>query len=250
MEIELITQITEYLLNSMIEKNHPWLHYTRFNIGTNGILYFNPKVQEYFNKFHAVTSIGISIDGNKELHDSCRIDLNGNGSYDRAIAAVHHYKETYHEMPGVKMTLSPDNISYLYDAVVNLIQEGYPEIYLNCVYEEGWNWDHAHILYTEMIKLSDYIIDNKYNETVHISLFDETFFVPNDENEQNWCGGVGDTMFALSPEGEYYICIRYMESSLNGEQRPLKLGSVYTGYLTNLEDKENYNLFQNITKSS
>lgn len=251
MEIELISQIAEYLIDTMIKNNHPWLHYTRFNIGTNGILYFDPRVQEFLRKFHALTSIGISIDGNKELHDACRIDLNGNGSYDRAIAAVHHYKDTYGEMPGIKMTLSPDNISYLYNAVKNLLNEGYTEIFLNCVYEEGWNWEHAHILYSEMIKLSDYIIDRKYNETVYISLFDEDFFIPNrKEDDKNWCGGVGNSMFAIDPKGDYYACIRYMESSLNGEQRPLKLGSVDTGYLSTEEEKENYNLLQNITKSS
>jgi sulfatase maturation enzyme AslB (radical SAM superfamily) len=32
--------------------------------------------------------MGISIDGNKQLHDTCRVDINGNGSYDIAIASV------------------------------------------------------------------------------------------------------------------------------------------------------------------
>jgi sulfatase maturation enzyme AslB (radical SAM superfamily) len=76
----------------MIELNHPWLYYSICNICSNGILYTTPKVQEYFKNYGFLTHLSISIDGNKELHDSCRIDLNGNGSYDRAIEAVKLYR--------------------------------------------------------------------------------------------------------------------------------------------------------------
>ena len=34
------------------------------------------------------------------------------------------------------------------------------------------------------------------------------------END-NWCGGTEDVMLSLNYKGEYYTCIRYMESSLN-----------------------------------
>jgi sulfatase maturation enzyme AslB (radical SAM superfamily) len=93
MEIELISQIVEYAFNTMIEMDHPWLYHTRVSLCSNGILYNTPKVQEFFRKYNFITHLSISIDGNKELHDSCRIDLNGNGSYDRAIEAVHLYRD-------------------------------------------------------------------------------------------------------------------------------------------------------------
>jgi sulfatase maturation enzyme AslB (radical SAM superfamily) len=121
-------------------------------------------------------SFCVSIDGNKELHDSCRIDLNGKGSYDRAIAAVHHYREHYDHGITSKMTLAPSNIHYTYDAIVNLINEGYDEIFLNCVFEKGWELSHAKIFYNELIKLADYIIDNNLNDKVYISLFEEKYF--------------------------------------------------------------------------
>ena len=59
----------------MIEIDHPWLFYTKFSICSNGLLYNTLKVQEFFNKYNKLISFTISIDGNKELHDSCRIDL-------------------------------------------------------------------------------------------------------------------------------------------------------------------------------
>jgi hypothetical protein len=38
-----------------------------------------------------------------------------------------------------------------------------------------------------------------------------------DENDNdNWCGGVGDTNLAINYTGNFFPCLRYMESSLNG----------------------------------
>jgi len=81
------------------------------------------------------------------LHDTCRIDLSGNGTYDRAIAAVHDHKEKFGFMPSTKMTIAPNNINYLYEAVLNLINEEYQTINLNCVFENVWNINSAKILY-------------------------------------------------------------------------------------------------------
>jgi len=75
----------------LIEKDHPWLLRHKISICSNGLLYFEPKVQAFLEKYKNRLSFSISIDGNKELHDSCRLDLEGKGTYDRAIAAVHHY---------------------------------------------------------------------------------------------------------------------------------------------------------------
>lgn len=44
MEIELIDKIVSYLINQMIKLHHPWLKLFRFNICSNGILYFTEKV--------------------------------------------------------------------------------------------------------------------------------------------------------------------------------------------------------------
>lgn len=239
MQIELIDQIWTYLLTRLIQLDHPWQYFIRGNIGTNGILYFQPKVQEFLKKYHNWFSFGISIDGNKELHDSCRIDLNNQGTYDRAVAAALHYKKTYGELPTIKMTLSPDNIHYTYNAVINLINLGYVDINLNCVYEKGWTDYHAKILYKEMLKISDYILENNLCEKIYISLFDENMFSPLPiEENNNWCGGAGDTMLAIDYKGDLFTCIRFMESSLNGKCEPLKIGNVLTGFFTTIQEKE------------
>jgi sulfatase maturation enzyme AslB (radical SAM superfamily) len=110
MEVELIGQIMEYTFNKMIEMHHPWLYYSIGSICSNGVLYTTPKVQEFFKRYGHLIHLSVSIDGNKELHDSCRIDLNGNGSYDKAIEAVKLYRQEYNREAPTKMTLSPYNI--------------------------------------------------------------------------------------------------------------------------------------------
>ena len=65
------------------------------SISSNGLLYFDKRVQNFIKKYKNNLSLSISIDGNKELHDTCRVDLNGNGTYDRALAAELHYHNTY-----------------------------------------------------------------------------------------------------------------------------------------------------------
>ena len=80
-------------------------------------------------KYGKYLSFAISIDGNKELHDKCRVLADGSGSYDLAMKAVRHYVDELGGTIGCKMTISPDNITYLYDAVLSLIDNGYVQKY-------------------------------------------------------------------------------------------------------------------------
>lgn len=251
LQIDLISQITDYLFENMALLNHPWALYSRISISSNGLLYFNEKVQEFLVKYDNILSLGISIDGNKELHDSCRIDLNGHGSYDRAIAAVRHYKIHYGKMPTIKMTFAPANISYLYEAYLSVIQEGYIGLMGNCVYEEGWTEKDATILYQELKKVADYIIDNDLYNKIYISFFEEDFFKPLPESQNdNWCGGVGCHMLAIDYKGDFYHCIRYMNSSLQDEQEPLVIGNIEYGIGQLPQHKKNWESTLNITRRS
>ena len=231
LEIELIDKITDYFIEQMIETNHHWQYHYMISIASNGTLYFNPKVQEYIKKHKNHLSFSVSIDGDKKLHDSCRIFPDGSGSYDVAISAVRHYKNELKGDMGSKMTLSPDNVHYTFSAIENLIKENYDEIYLNCVFEKGWELKHATILYYELKKVADYLIDNNLTEDIFISMFNWDSYKPKSKDDsQNWCGGNGQ-MIALDWKGDIYPCIRYMESSLGDMVPPIKIGNIYDGIM-------------------
>ncbi len=252
LEIQLIEKIVNYLYKQMIEMEHPWLYYSVINMCSNGILYNTLEVQQYFQKYGMLTHLSISIDGSKELHDTCRIDLNNNGSYDRAINAVKQYRFQFNREIPTKMTLAPSNIQYLSEAIFNLINENYTQIRLNCIYEPGWTIHHAQILYNELKKVADYLIEHNLYNKIFISLFNEDSFKPLPENNTtNWCGGTADGgNLALNYTGKLYPCIRYMNSSLNNKREELYIGHIKTGICTTDIEKNNYQKINNITRQS
>lgn len=251
MEVELIDKIINYTLTKMIEMQHPWLYFTRFSICSNGLLYNTDKVQDFFRKYNSFISFGVSVDGNKYLHDLCRLDLNGNGTYERVIKNVKKHYKNYGILPGTKMTLSPENVIYTKDALINLIEEGYSIIPFNCVFEKGWTTEHASILYKELKNIGDYLIDNDLYNKINIRMFEERYFCPMPESDdRNWCGGVNMNMIAFDYKGDIFPCIRYMQSSLNNRQKPIKVGNIYSGELTNEEERNNLELISNITRRS
>ena len=231
LEVKLIDQIVDYFVSQAILRNHPWQYNYRISISSNGTLYFRPEVQNFIKKYQAVLSLGITVDGHKELHDACRVFPDGKGSYDIAIAAVHHYAEVYHGGMSSKVTLAPANIEHTYEALKHLIEEGYTSIHCNCVFEKGWTLEHATCLYYELKKIADYILDNNLADTHTISMFAPNGFHPMSiEDNTNWCGGNGQ-MIAVDYKGDIYPCLRYMESSLGNEVPPIIIGNVKTGIM-------------------
>ncbi len=228
LEIDLIDRICDYWLERCIELRHPWAVNHMFSMCSNGVLYFDERVQAFLRKHQGRVSFSISIDGDKTLHDQCRVFPDGSGSYDIAAAAAEHYMEHYGEL-GSKITICPENLPYLAKAVQHFIGMGYWEISANCVFEDVWSTKDARLLYRQMRELADYLLEHRLYDRVDCTLFRERFFHPLDaEDNQNWCGGTG-AMLACDPDGNLYPCLRYMPSSLGGQQEPYIIGTVDTG---------------------
>lgn len=187
LQVDLIDEIIDYFLKACIKRHHHWATRYRVSICSNGVLYFNPKVQAFLQRHKEHLSFSISIDGNKKLHDSCRVFPDGSGSYDIAIAGVDHWVNVMGGVMGSKMTLAPANVMYAAEAVESLLEHGYEDINLNCVYEKGWTEEHATILYEQLKELSNYVFEHGYDDR-YISMYNEFFFHPKDLNDsQNWC---------------------------------------------------------------
>lgn len=257
MEVSLIHKICSYTIQEMIKLNHPWLPYVRFSLCTNGLLYFTPQVQKFLQEFSEYLYVTFSIDGNKELHDACRVDKNNNPTYDRVLMAIQDYRKNYGILNQTKMTVSPDNVNFLSTALITLIQNDFTEISVNCIFEKGWEYSHATTLYKELKIVGDYLIDYNLYDKVYIRFFQEELYTPLPEDENtNSCGGVikADddihTYVSIDYKGDIYPCIRYMNSSLNGRQKPLVIGNIYNGYGITEDQKENIALLSNITRRS
>lgn len=235
--IDIIRDIYEYFLKKAMNLRHPWGVYHCMSFSTNGTLYFDPKVQDFLNKYKNNVSVAITLDGNKELHDACRVFPDGSGSYDLALAAIKDRVSKGFNMTS-KLTVAPENLPYLYKAVVHLYELGYNDVHFNCVYEKGWTIEHAKMYYNELKKIANYIINNSLYFTKFNRIFTFNHYHPDDPtNLQTWCGGTGD-MLAFDPDGNAYPCLRYMESSLGKNVKPIIIGNADNGLEFTEEQQE------------
>ena len=217
-------------------------------MSSNGVLYFSKDVQDFLHKYEGKVSLNISIDGNKQLHDKCRLFPDGRPSYDIAIAAAKDLKERF-DQKGTKITISPENIEYLSDACISLIQElECGVLHANPVYEEGWKPYHAKIYYDQLKKFADYLISNKLWKKLYTSLFKiESVFKHNPNRNSNWCGGNGK-MLAFDVDGRIYPCLRFSPVSMPKHlSENCVLGDVWHGIHGN---EEFFNSLREITWDS
>lgn len=251
LEIDLMVNIVDYFVKRMIELDHPWLPYYKISVGTNGVLYFDKRFQKFLRKYREKVSVNITVDGNKKLHDSCRIFHNGCGSYDMAIAAVSAWKEfSNQEAVGTKLTIAPENVEFLSEAILHMIDLGFIIINENPVYEKGWELHHATTLYHQLKIVADYLLDNDLEFDICIRMLHPETYVPMEPgNNSNWCGGDGK-MLAVDVHGNLFNCIRYMESSLGTDIEPLVIGNVNTGIGSAKKEKCNIQCMQCITRRS
>lgn len=250
LEIELIDQITDYFKWKLIAENHPWATKIMFSMISNGILYFDPKVQAYLEKNRRVVSFGISLDGCRDLHDMCRVFPDGTGSYDIAEAGCIHYMKHFDNKMLTKMTIAPENILWTFEAFKNLYRLGYRDIHANCVYEKGWQVEHGKIFYEQLKQIADYILDNDLEEEIVFTLFNVQDCLPlTEEDNANYCGSTG-CMLACDPDGQICPCIRFMKSSLGDEIGDFALGNITDGIGKTEEHKKNINILDTITRRS
>lgn len=246
LNLDVMDYTVEYFKHKAALLKHSWAIYYMINMTTNGILYDDPKVQDFLKRNKGRVSISITMDGNKELHDSCRKFPDGSGSYDIVEKSV---KQLLLDTGYVstKLTLAPANISYLYDAMLNLYSLGMNDIASNCIFEKGWATKHAVIFYDQLKKLANYLIENVGLST---TLFQDMIGKPMSENENNnWCGGTGK-MLAITPDGSIYPCLRYTEFSLKKGCEPLTIGNIDTGIGVSKEDAETIDMLNAITRRS
>ncbi len=254
LQVGLIDQISNYIITELFRRKHKWAIRFMFSICSNGLLQDLPEVQKYLRKHKNHLCYNVSIDGNKKLHDTCRLDKEGCGTYDRAFAAAMQWKNEIGGHPTTKMTISPFNVPYLYDSVVDIINNGgYKHVNLNCVMEEGWEKSHATELYWQLHKIADYLSDKGIINDVSLSIFDEIKGCPYSElshGNMNPCGGTG-SMLAIDWKGDIYPCLRYMENSISSDVRePYIIGNVWDGVNVLSKHKSKVDYLKSITRDS
>lgn len=218
LEIDLIDKICDYLKTEMFRLNHHWFNSYRFSFSTNGLNYDSEKVQNFIKKNIYHLSIGITIDGTKKKHDLNRIykGEGERGSYDDVVRNIPLWLKQFPH-GSTKVTISSDDIPYIKESVLHLMELGIHEININCVFEDVWKANDDKIFEQQLIELADHIINNDLYKENSCSFFTEFIGKPLDcETEnQNWCGA--GKMLAIDAAGNFYPCTRFAQYSLRNK---------------------------------
>lgn len=228
---------------------------TTFGICTNGTIY-NEEIAGFLRKFRGKVDLAISIDGNKQLHDTCRrFKGSGKPTYDIVVENLKKYRALMPKCRPIntKATISPDNLPYIYDSCVNFFDVlKFNKVPMNCIHEADWTVEHAKMLYQQLKKVADYFLEKDYKiqsmtmvsnqgPAKELGFFSEHFFCFNDlrDNDKSWCGGSGKMLF-LQYDGKIYNCNRYSETAMGDKSKDLTIGDIHRGVV----EKENIQLMR------
>ena len=243
LEIDLISDICDYFMEQCILLDHPWATRFRFSMSTNGVLYFDERVQRFIQKHKEHLWMNVTVDGTKEMHDMCRVDEFGNGSFDVANTAADDWVKRSGMTRGTKITLAPGNLSMCDEAILFFVKKGVKVINANCVFEDVWERHHAAELYQRLKTVADYMLENDLQDDFFISILDQ-FCGEKYDSDMPWCGGNG-LMLCVDPRGDFYPCVRYTPCSV-GDGPKYIIGNVNEGFT----DLEKIKALSGVTRSS
>ena len=226
LEIDLIDKICDYFKLKSYLVGSPWYWNYRISICTNGVNYSDKRIQDFIKKNEEKVGITITIDGIKEKHDLQRVFPDGSGSYDVIKKNVDIWKHQF--VGSTKVTFASDDLKYLKDSVINLWEEGIPEVAANVVFEDVWREGDDQLFESQLKELADYILDNRLFDKYVCTLFDDSIGEPYTEDilSQTSCGA--GKMLAVGVDGKLYPCMRYCSYSLN-EKEEYVIGNVDEG---------------------
>ena len=225
LEIELINEICNYIHSECERLGHKWRDNYSIRITTNGLLYNNRAVQQFIQKYKDRITISISFDGIKEKQDLNRIFPNGSGSYDKVIVCVKKWIEDFVDV-GTKMVISSEDIPYIKDSGIYLLELGIRRLDMNFVLEDVWKEGDDKLIEEQLIAFADAIIDKELYANRKIYVFEESLGHPfNPKFESIPCGSL---MLSVDSAGLFYTCMRFAKFSLTKREARI-VGNVQDG---------------------
>lgn len=210
-----------------------------FKITTNGLL-----LDEEFMKLSMKEDIFIALshDGVKEAHDKHRIDINGNGTFERLSEKIGLLLNNRPYAP-VLVVVTPETAEYFADSVKYLYNKGFRYIIPSLNYEAAWTKGDMKILKSNYEKLAEFYFERTLDEDkFYLSPFEVK--MSSHINGDSYCHErceLGRKQISVSPEGDLFPCVQFVEDN------KYCIGDVYNGidkdkqnrvYRLNEEEKE------------
>lgn len=140
-----------------------------FNMTSNGVMYTD-EMLEFFGE-HKIKVL-LSVDGLQPTHDKSRIDKRGNGTFARVMENLRRLKAVQPWI-GVKMTVTADAATDLYDNVIGLREFGVNQFIIGPATGTEWSAAQINSYYQNLLRLHEWYKNNKANDLV-IDDFDDT----------------------------------------------------------------------------
>lgn len=185
-----------------------------YGLTTNGTL-LNDEIIESLSKMMPY-GLSISIDGNKQIHDTNRKFSNGQGSYEVIEKKL---KKIVSKIPDcrARSTYNHNTITHLSESVIHLIDQGFKTVVAaGDYYDSLWEDSDEDILRREISKLAEYYKTLPNKNEIRINLLDKTLI------QYSPCQG-GITSINIDVDGKIYPCIVAVGNS------EYEIGSVSSG---------------------
>ena len=186
-------------------RSHKFIRPYSIGISTNGTL-VHGDVQDWLIKNKDIVQIGLSLDGNRYMHD-----INRCGSFDSID--LEFYKKHYARQP-VKMTVSKESLPFLFDGIKFCHDNG---LQVNCNLAYGIDWsdeNNAKLLERELSKIISYYIENPNIEPCSLlsAGISQIVYAGDSKLTRKWCGA-GTHMRTYDVFGKKYPCQFFMPMS-------------------------------------
>lgn len=228
--IDLISQICDYFEECCNNyKMFDWKKNYKITIETNGTTFFKPEVYRFYESHRERIDLPITIDGCKNCHNACRKYADGTGSYDDVEKAIIGHKELLGTCPNSKLTFSLENMKYIKDSFINLINLGYKGVRSSFDTFTHLSKEDSDKYYNYLKEAIDYVIDNKIQ--FFFGFLWSYYLNITSEDRVEWhratCGADGGQI-AVNWDGNLYFCHQLAESFV-GKAKQQIIGNVVDG---------------------
>lgn len=172
--------------------------------------------------------LGLSMDGNADMHHVWRTYAGGRHSHDDCIRALQYFRDA-NDKAEIIMVVDPGNVSHLSESVRWLSRHSPLKMILNPNYGARWDEQSQQILRLEYEKVADYYKDCfRKNHPIHINVLDGKIktHLSGGYRDCDLCS-FGEKEIAVSASGHFYPCARLVGEDDNTD---LRFGNVYEGY--------------------
>jgi uncharacterized protein len=172
--------------------------------------------------------LGLSLDGNADMHDTLRRSAAGAGSHAAAAQALRFYRGPAPQAE-VIVVVDPRNVAHLADSVQWLLTGDIRSIALNPNFYVTWPGSSLAVWRDACERIADLYIEHyRQSIPVRINIIDGKIRTRIKEGYElcDRCG-FGDNEIAIAPGGNIYPCERIVGDDTNEE---LRIGNVLTGF--------------------